>query len=125
MFRLRKTRQIDCAHHLPGHDGKCKRPHGHTYAVTFELEGGDLVAEGPKAGMLHDYGDLGALMKQFVDVLDHTDLNAALENPTSELLCLHLHRQVAPLVWEQSGGRARLSAVLVSETPSTVAEYRQ
>lgn len=122
MYTLRKTKRIEAAHHLPNHDGKCRGVHGHTWAITVEVQGERLNEEGAKQGMLVDYYDIGAVMKQFVEVLDHKDLNTVLANPTSENLARMLHDQMAPFIAAKDPG-SRLSRVLVSETQDSVAEY--
>ena len=30
---------FDAAHYLPGYNGKCNRPHGHTYRLQVGIEG--------------------------------------------------------------------------------------
>ena len=120
MFRLRKTKRIEAAHRLPSHDGKCRRLHGHSYAITVEVEGERLHGSGPKRGMVADYYDIGKIMEQHVDCLDHQDLNELFPNPTSEEIAKALYEGMAPKV---AALGARLSRVLVSETQDSVAEY--
>jgi 6-pyruvoyltetrahydropterin/6-carboxytetrahydropterin synthase len=122
-FTLRKTKQIEAAHQLPHHDGKCKGLHGHTWTITVEVVGFALNATGPKRGMLFDYYDIGVLMKEHVETLDHRFLNDVYDNPTSEVIAKALYEVMAPRVDEMSKGLAALSRVLVSETQSSVAEY--
>jgi 6-pyruvoyltetrahydropterin/6-carboxytetrahydropterin synthase len=123
MYALRKTKQIEASHQLPHHDGKCKGLHGHTWTITLEVKGASLHATGPKRGMLFDYYDLGIIMKEKVESLDHRHLNDIFDNPTSENIAECLFGDCAPLVQEASGGKARLARVLVSETQNSVAEF--
>lgn len=37
--------RISTGHRIQGHDGKCRRPHGHNYAITIEITG-NLTDEG-------------------------------------------------------------------------------
>lgn len=124
MYILRKTRQVEAAHQLPHHDGKCKGLHGHTWTITLEVEGEKLNKTGPKRGMLFDYYDMGVIMKEHVEVLDHRFLNDLFVNPTSEVIAEALYSAIAPRVQLMSKGFARLARVLVSETASSCAEYR-
>ncbi len=124
MFVLRKTKSVEAAHNLPHHDGKCRGLHGHTWQITIEVEGEALNATGPKRGMLFDYYDMGQIMKDYVEILDHRYLNDIYENPTSEAIAKSLFLQIEPQVMIKSGGTARLARVLVSETASSCAEYR-
>ena len=124
MFRIRKTKSFDAAHQLKHHDGKCRGLHGHTYSVTVEVEGEHLCHVGAKRGLLMDYYDIGEVMRKHVLVLDHRFLNDVFDNPTSELMAKALYEAMSPEVAALAKGRARLSMVAVSETPSSIAEYR-
>lgn len=124
MYTLRKTKRIEAAHRLPDHDGKCKGLHGHTWAITAEVSGVSLHRAGPKRGMLFDYYDLGVIMKEHVDTMDHRYLNDILDNPTSENIAEMLYNAMAGPVKAKSEGTAMLARVLVSETETSEAEYR-
>ena len=39
-MKIGKTYSFEAAHHLPNHNGKCKNPHGHSYRLEVEVEGG-------------------------------------------------------------------------------------
>lgn len=125
MFKLRKTKEIEASHQLPFHDGKCKRLHGHSWVITVEVQGNELHETGPKRGMVFDYYDIGVLMKNHVEILDHKHLNDIYKNPTSETIAKALFDEMAPHVRAASKGTARLSKILVSETRNSVAEYSE
>lgn len=120
MFTLRKKFTFEAAHFLPEHDGKCKRLHGHSFVGWIEVSGKDLEPEGPKAGMVVDFGDLGVAMKPLLDeYLDHHCLNETLglQSPTSEAIARWiLERLVA--------GGLKLDAVTIEETCTSVCTYR-
>lgn len=124
MYRIRKTKSFDAAHRLPQHHGKCANLHGHTYSVTAEVEGRWLSGKGPEEGMLVDYGRLSEAMDEQLRMLDHAMLNDRFPNTTSELMAYELYMAWAPVIRRLSSNRARLAAVMVSETPSSCAEYR-
>lgn len=114
---LSKSFTFEAAHWLPtfpeGH--KCRRLHGHSFAV-------ELVCEGevpPDRGYLVDYGQIKAAAGPVIDDLDHRLLNdiAGLENPTAETLSRWLFERIKPKL-------ESLSAVRVRETCTTSAEYR-
>jgi len=99
---------FDAAHHLPEYDGKCSRIHGHTYTL-------EIVVEGPvdeKTGFLMDFYDLKKIIKAALKDVDHSDLNAILQNPTAENIATYvkdelerrLQNEIADLVsvklWE-------------------------
>ena len=99
MYTLEKDFRFEAAHHLPLHDGKCRRKHGHSFKGTIILQGTAVALTGPKTGMVIDYGDVSALMKPLLDnVLDHHDLNETLPTvyPTSENLAAWIFGQLRP-----------------------------
>lgn len=120
MYRLEKEFRFEAAHHLPLHDGKCQRRHGHSWLGTLVVEGNDLVSGGPKSGMLIDYGNLSAVISPLVEeYLDHWDLNetTGLANPTSEALAKWVYDKVKPKL-------PLLAAVIIQETCTARCEYR-
>lgn len=102
---LQRTYSFEAAHYLPfvpeGH--KCARVHGHSYSVT-------VAVRGPVGGMgwVVDFAEIDTVAKPVIDGLDHRMLNDVLPNPTSELLCLWLLRELAAV--------PHLYAVTVRET---------
>jgi 6-pyruvoyltetrahydropterin/6-carboxytetrahydropterin synthase len=89
---LRRTYTFDAAHRLPhvpaGH--KCGAMHGHSYRVTVVVRGSvDAM------GWVCDFADLDAVARPVMARLDHSTLNDTLPNPTSELLCAWLLRELA------------------------------
>jgi 6-pyruvoyltetrahydropterin/6-carboxytetrahydropterin synthase len=117
MYRITKLFDFSASHrleHLPdGHP--CARLHGHNYRVEVVIESPCLDDRG---FCQVDYGEL-APFKAFLDErLDHRHLNEAVPvRPTAENLAKYLYdraREVTPWV----------TAVRVSETPKTWAEYR-
>jgi 6-pyruvoyltetrahydropterin/6-carboxytetrahydropterin synthase len=118
LTRIGKEFRFEAAHHLPEHDGKCQRPHGHSYRVEVTLIG-KPIERGPKTGMVVDFGELSAFWKESVEpLLDHRDLNETLDVPvtTAEWIAY----------WILGAFRARFGAkverVRVWETASSFAE---
>lgn len=74
--KIGKTYSFEAGHHLPFHDGKCSRRHGHRYTLTVEVCDA-LQTHGSQTGMVLDYGALDILVKfTVINVLDHRDLNS-------------------------------------------------
>jgi 6-pyruvoyltetrahydropterin/6-carboxytetrahydropterin synthase len=75
---LTKTFHFEAAHFLPGHRGKCARPHGHSYKLEVTVRGSVRQAPGASDdGMVMDFDDLSQVVQQAVlERLDHQDLNA-------------------------------------------------
>lgn len=46
MYKVKKSIDIDFAHHVHGHSGPCINIHGHTWKFELELAAGDLDNEG-------------------------------------------------------------------------------
>ncbi|MBF5079765.1 6-carboxytetrahydropterin synthase QueD [Paracoccus sp. NBH48] len=116
MFRISKEFHFSASHRLDhlAPDHQCARLHGHNYIVVVELAAPDLNAD----GFVRDYHELAAL-KAYVDgTFDHRHLNDVLDVPsTAENLARHFFDWCRAL-WPET------SAVKVSETPKTWAEYR-
>lgn len=75
-MRIGKTYYFEAAHSLPGHNGKCRNLHGHSYKLEVTVEGGLLYEEGTSDdNMVMDFADLDALVKPMVALYDHTNLN--------------------------------------------------
>lgn len=81
---------FEAAHHLPWHEGKCRRPHGHSYRL-------EVCVEGPldERGVVVDFEDLAAVVeREVVSRYDHRDLNELLDNPTAELLAQEVWKRL-------------------------------
>lgn len=120
MWTLTKKFRFEAAHVLPRHDGKCRRLHGHSWQGEVIVRGDQLCREGPKAGMVVDFGDMKQPIKEMVDrYLDHHYLNETLpmENPTSEEVARWCYNFLQPLL-------PRLVAVVIEETCTSRCEYR-
>ncbi len=106
---ITSTFEIAAGHHLPYHQGKCHRPHGHNYRLEFTRYGEPQEGTGPRAGMVEDFADFDGAIKAVLgliddDGLDHRSLNDFLPNPTAELLALWLLEKLSGVdkvvVWE-------------------------
>jgi len=99
------------AHRLPGYQGACERLHGHTWKLRVTLE----APVGP-AGIAFDFRELGRVVKERVlSVLDHSDLNEVLEQPSAE--------RIAEWVWSRLG-ELPLAEVRVWESDHSFVAYR-
>jgi 6-pyruvoyltetrahydropterin/6-carboxytetrahydropterin synthase len=119
IWTIRKIVRFEAAHHLPNHDGKCRRVHGHSWRAALELQGRELQQSGPQTAMVRDYGDLSDAIDPIVEqFLDHHDLNetTGLADPTSEALARWLFDKLEPVfgfdliavtVWETCTSECR------------------
>lgn len=79
VVRIGKRYTFDAAHRLPLHEGKCARPHGHTYTLELELTGEVRMAQGSEQGMVLDYYKISEIVKrEIMDKYDHQDLNVVM-----------------------------------------------
>ncbi len=104
------------AHFLPhtpeGHP--CRNMHGHTYLLVVYLSG----EPDEHTGWIMDFGELKALVKPVVQLLDHQVINTVpgLENPTCERVAQWFWEQLKPII-------PPLSKVVLHETPTSGVEY--
>jgi 6-pyruvoyltetrahydropterin/6-carboxytetrahydropterin synthase len=81
------------AHHLPHYDGPCRNPHGHNYRLQVTVEG----KPDAWSGMIIDFVELKRLVHETVLAkVDHSDLNALMENPTAERIAVWIWERLAP-----------------------------
>lgn len=144
MLEISKHIEIDAGHRVPGHTSKCAHPHGHRYRFTVFCQGEIVTTPGdPEEGMLTDFGFLKQLLMDRIDAdLDHRFLmyrqdpllgpaRAAFGDsiivfpyiPTAENLARWAYERLEAPIRMRSGGRIRLSAVQVDETPTSSAIY--
>lgn len=116
VYTISKSFSFSASHIIEGlpEGHKCARLHGHNYEVELVLQSEELN----EVGFVVDYGDLSPF-KAFIDEnLDHRHLNDILEPTSAEALAKYLFDK-AKEIWPQT------KAVRVSETPKTMAEYRE
>lgn len=124
MFTLEKTYTFEAGHSLVHHDGKCRRPHGHSYILTVILSAQDLVDSGPKTNMVCDFDDISAVVKPMIkEFLDHHWLNDTLDtdSPTAEYICRWIYlylKDKLPLLQSVSLNETATSKVTYSDTSS-------
>ena len=81
-----------------------------------------MIEDGPKQGMIIDYGDIKQYLKPLLDkYLDHYYLNetTGLEDPTSEAVAMWIFEKLA------EAGLPGLYAVEIRETCTSGCTYRK
>jgi 6-pyruvoyltetrahydropterin/6-carboxytetrahydropterin synthase len=106
--------------------GKCNNPHGHGHNYIVEVTAGGQVD--PQTGMVCDMAKLDdAVRKNVVARYDHTNLNLDESFrelvPTTENLCIEIHRRLVPVFESGALGRVDLARVRVEETENNFFEY--
>lgn len=116
-YRITKEFHFSASHQLKDlpEAHQCARLHGHNYIVKIELSSETLNTN----GFVRDYNELTPLKDYIDSQFDHRHLNDVLGNDmvTAERLAKHLYD------WCKSRF-PETSAIFVSETPKTWAEYR-
>lgn len=116
MYTIAKEFHFSASHQLHGlpAEHQCARLHGHNYVVELILQSETLNAY----GFVVDYLELDDF-KKFIDgTLDHRHLNEVLDFATTAENLAKCLFDWASAKWPQ------VTAVRVSETPKTWAEYR-
>jgi len=128
------------AHALDNYNGKCRFIHGHTFHFSVTLKGYILNDESdPKNGMVMDFGELKAILKE--EIADHFDHSLILKDtspyaivakvsperinllpfqPTCENLLIHFVEKVKNRLPENTV----LHSATLQETPSNIAEWQ-
>lgn len=117
MFIISKRFHFSASHVLDSLPDvhQCSRMHGHNYIVEIVLQS-ETVDE---HGFVVDYLQLQPFKAYLDNELDHRHLNDVLPfSPTAENLAWHLYKLAKQHWWQ-------VTAVRVSETPNTWAEYRE
>lgn len=140
-IRITKEFKFEMAHVLKGYDGPCRNVHGHSYELKVTLIGNPVTdTNNPKLGMVMDFGDLKAIVKeQIVDVFDHAlVLNKAMPaevietlgkhfekvytldyQPTSEMMVADFAQRIAARLPEN----VKMYSVFLRETGTAFAEW--
>jgi len=123
---------FDSAHFLPGHKGKCKETHGHTYHLQIGVKG----KVDSQTGMVIDFGDLKEIVKErIIDKLDHKLLNHLDEDigtecdfpsnqPTAENMVLWIAEELR-MAFLLNLELPSITFVRLYETPTSYAEWRK
>ncbi len=119
-YSIFKDYTFAAAHHIPGHPGKCRHLHGHTYRVRVHLEADQLN----EIGMVIDFVELKRVLREVAGPFDHSVINDIPpfdeRSPTAELLSEHIFSGVRQRLED---GRVRVRRVEVWESDSSCAIY--
>ena len=137
-MKITKIFTFDSSHMLDGHDGKCQNLHGHTYKLEITVSDG-IIRGGPKDGMVMDFTDLKAIVKQHItDPFDHafiydggngreSQIAALLEGwnmKTLRLPCRTTAENMSIEMYDRlKNAGLNVHSVKLWETPTSRAEY--
>lgn len=135
MITIGKRFTFDAAHRLGRHEGKCHRPHGHTYILEIDLTGPNLM-EGSGQGMVVDYYHIKDIVdREIMSRFDHKDLNVEIlrvfpdmapevDNCTTAENLVVAIAQLLGQAFYAVAPHAMLTRVRLQETPNSWAEWR-
>jgi 6-pyruvoyltetrahydropterin/6-carboxytetrahydropterin synthase len=140
-IRITKSFNFEMAHALQHYDGPCRHIHGHSYTLEVTLSGDPIIDRtSPKLGMVVDFGDLKALVKEhIISKFDHalvlqkgyektffpgnhgevTQLIITPFQPTSENLVVHFVSIIEALLPADT----KLERLMLRETATSYVEW--
>ncbi|HZO98768.1 MAG TPA: 6-carboxytetrahydropterin synthase QueD [Terriglobia bacterium] len=120
MFEITVEYSFAAGHALRGYHGKCENIHGHNYKLEVTLCGNKLNS----VGLLMDFVDLKAIIKEIVKRVDHQFLNDLPPfdrlNPSAENMAKYFFDEIRAKLGENE---TRVKRVKVWETEVTAASY--
>ena len=119
MFELKILTDFAAAHQLTMVTEKCENLHGHNWQVEVCVAGRELN----NAGVLIDFGELKAHVREIVGELDHrylNDLKVFSGNPSSERIAVYIAERLSGLL---SGNGLRVARIAVWESNDACATY--
>jgi 6-pyruvoyltetrahydropterin/6-carboxytetrahydropterin synthase len=125
MFEVSVEAQFAAAHQLRNYRGKCENLHGHNYKVRITVAGEELNS----IGLLADFTELKAALREITESLDHKFLNE-LEpfteiNPSAENVAWYIcDRMQKSLEAGDAVNPIQIAEVKVWETETSTATYR-
>jgi 6-pyruvoyltetrahydropterin/6-carboxytetrahydropterin synthase len=125
MYEVTVEQTFAAAHALRHYKGACENLHGHNFKVHVTIEGEKL----DQAGMLVDFLDVKALMKQIMQRIDHQNLNEVPpfdeeKNPSAENIAEYFYNHMTDGL-KDVPVPVRVSQVKVWETDIQSATYRR
>lgn len=110
MYELKVITRFAAAHRLTMVGAKCENMHGHNWKIEVVLKGDRLNA----AGVLMDFGDIKALLRDIIGRLDHQFLNElpifAGGQPSSERIAAFVADQLQQALGAPNVRVSRVSA---------------
>jgi len=120
IYTLTTFVEFSSAHVLNGHEGPCKRMHGHNWKVEVEVSGDKL----DNIGMVIDFKKIRHMTNEVVDELDHRFLNDLTAfkkvNPTAENIAKYIHIELTKLI---NNDKIVVKSIKLWETDKSAVTY--
>lgn len=121
-YTLKVVTDFAAAHSLRNYAGNCERLHGHNWKIEVEVSAREL----DEVGMGLDFKTIKRTTKDFLDRLDHYNLNDVPPfdtiNPTAENIAAYIYRSLAERL---NADRVWVSAVTIWETERACVRYTE
>jgi 6-pyruvoyltetrahydropterin/6-carboxytetrahydropterin synthase len=125
MYYLTVEGNFSSAHQLREYKGKCENLHGHNWKIILTVRGEKLNS----LGILVDFHDLKAMLKQILDSLDHINLNEhpsfLKQNPSSENIAHYIFKEISALSAERGLADIYTDSVTVYESETSRCTYKE
>jgi 6-pyruvoyltetrahydropterin/6-carboxytetrahydropterin synthase len=125
MYYLTVEGNFSSAHQLRGYKGKCENLHGHNWKVILTVRGEKLNS----IGILVDFNELKAMLRQILDSLDHINLNDhnlfQKENPSSENIARRIFQEISALSAARGLADIYTDSVTVYESGTSRCTYKE
>ncbi len=119
-YKVAIIKKFAAAHYIPGHKGKCKNLHGHTYKAKVTVSSNVL----DELGMVIDFETLKKYVNEIIHQFDHQVLNDLLDfkekTTTAENLAEIISKK---LTKKLSNLKVLVESVEIWESDDTVAIY--
>ena len=137
-IRITKTFDFEAAHALDGYEGKCKDIHGHSYHLETTFIGAPKKDENqPDCGMVVDFGDVKAIVKEkILPLFDHrlilrkdtrfkeiAKINQRIRFVDYQPTCENMLIEIVDILRSQEPKGAKLVKGFLRETANSYAEW--
>lgn len=120
MYEIKVITRFAAAHNLENFKGRCEALHGHNWRVEARVVANTL----DKAGVVVDFSDLKAALKEVLETIDHTYLNDhpffKQNNPSSENIARYIFDELQK---RMAGEGIKVASVSAWESEDACATY--
>lgn len=118
IVEITKKFEFEAGHYVPGHEGRCKYVHGHSYKLYVTLSG--PISEN---GVVVDFSTLNSIVVPLINERDHGFMNDIYEFPTAEVMAAHLMDSIESAL--ETFGNVHCEEVKLYETEKCCATVRR
>lgn len=120
VYRVKAEASFSASHQLRGYKAELEPLHGHNFRLEATLEASELE----ELGLVLDFVELEAMLKEVIAPFDHRHVNEIPPfdriNPTTELMARHFYEELEKRL---PAPRVRLRQITLWEAPTYCATY--